>query len=160
MKNTFYYDTEIGNVGIAENGKGITDLWINKGATMSATAIKETSLIKEASEQLKQYLSGNRMLFDLPLDQQGTEFQKLVWDTLKTIPYGQTWSYKHVAEKIGNAKACRAVGMANNRNTILIIVPCHRVIGAKGALVGYGAGIDLKEKLLRLEKINHKSNNL
>lgn len=155
MKNIFYYDTEIGNIGIAENGKAITDVWIASGTPMPATTIKETVLIKEASMQLHEYLAGKRKLFDLPIDQQGTEFQKLVWDTLKTIAYGQTCSYKQVAEKIGNPKACRAVGMANNRNTILIIVPCHRVIGANGALVGYGAGIALKEKLLQLEKTNH-----
>ena len=90
--------------------------------------------------------------FDLPLNPRGTVFQQQVWKALYDIPYGETRSYKQIAESIGNPKAVRAVGMANNRNPILIVVPCHRVIGANGKLVGYGAGIEKKEFLLKLEK--------
>ena len=91
-------------------------------------------------------------MFDLPLDPIGTEFQKKVWQALKEIPFGETRSYGEIAKLIGNEKASRAVGMANNKNPIAIIIPCHRVIGANGKLVGYAGGLDLKEKLLKLEK--------
>ena len=87
----------------------------------------------------------------MPVFAAGTPFQQLVWEALKTIPYGETRSYKDIAVQIGKSKACRAVGMANNRNPIAIIIPCHRVIGSKGELVGYGGGLDIKKQLLRLE---------
>jgi methylated-DNA-[protein]-cysteine S-methyltransferase len=113
---------------------------------------QETPLIKEAYRQLSEYLKGERKGFDLPLLIKGTTFQQQVWKALLEIPYGETRSYKQIAVAIGNPKAVRAVGMANNRNPLLIVVPCHRVIGANGKLVGYGAGIEKKEFLLRLEK--------
>jgi methylated-DNA-[protein]-cysteine S-methyltransferase len=113
---------------------------------------QETTLIKEAYRQLSEYLKGERKGFDLPLLIKGTTFQQQVWKALLEIPYGETRSYKQIAVAIGNPKAVRAVGMANNRNPLLIVVPCHRVIGANGKLVGYGAGIEKKEFLLRLEK--------
>ena len=112
---------------------------------------QETTLIKEAYFQLTEYLKGERKTFDLPLNPHGTEFQKRVWKALCEIPYGETRTYKQIAEAIGNPKAVRAVGMANNRNPLLIVVPCHRVIGADGKLVGYAAGLDKKAFLLRLE---------
>jgi O-6-methylguanine DNA methyltransferase len=101
---------------------------------------------------LSEYLIGERKSFDLPLNPRGTVFQQQVWKALCDIPYGETRSYKQIAEAIGNPKAVRAVGMANNRNPLLIVIPCHRVIGANGKLVGYGAGIEKKEFLLKLEK--------
>ena len=101
---------------------------------------------------MSEYLIGKRKSFDLPLNPRGTVFQQQVWKALCDIPYGETRSYKQIAEAIGNPKAVRAVGMANNRNPVLIVVPCHRVIGANGKLVGYGAGIEKKEFLLKLEK--------
>jgi methylated-DNA-[protein]-cysteine S-methyltransferase len=113
---------------------------------------QETPLIKDAYRQLSEYLKGERKGFDLPLLIKGTTFQQQVWKALLEIPYGETRSYKQIAVAIGNPKAVRAVGMANNRNPLLIVVPCHRVIGANGKLVGYGAGIEKKEFLLRLEK--------
>ena len=112
----------------------------------------ETVLLKEAIRELNEYFDGKRTSFDLQLELQGTEFQKKVWKALKEIPFGETRSYGEIAKIIGNEKACRAVGMANNKNPIAIIVPCHRVIGANGKLVGYAGGVDLKEKLLNLEK--------
>ena len=112
---------------------------------------QETPLINEAYRQLSEYLLGERKRFDLPLKPQGTVFQQQVWKALCDIPYGETRSYKQIAEAIGNPKAVRAVGMANNRNPLLIVVPCHRVIGANGKLVGYAAGIEKKEFLLKLE---------
>ena len=96
-------------------------------------------------------MDGKRKSFDLPLKPEGTEFQKKVWNALLDIPYGETRSYKDIAVAIGNPKACRAVGMANNRNPISIIIPCHRVIGANGSLVGYGGGLPIKIELLNLE---------
>lgn len=107
-------------------------------------------------EQLEQYFAGSRHSFDLPfetLDLQGTEFQRKVWRALTEIPYGEVCSYKHIAERIGNPKAVRAVGGANNKNPIPIIIPCHRVIGAGGQMVGYGGGLDKKETLLALERL-------
>ena len=109
-------------------------------------------LIKDAFRQLSEYLIGERKEFDLPIRMRGTEFQKRVWRALLDIPYGETRSYKQIAEAIDNPKGVRAVGMANNRNQLLIVIPCHRVIGASGSLVGYGEGLEMKEFLLRLEK--------
>jgi len=121
------------------------------GASITRPLKEETPLLKKAAEQLKDYLAGNRQIFDLPLDPKGTEFQKAVWRTLPDIPFGEICSYKQIAQAIDNPKACRAVGMANNKNPILIVIPCHRVIGSDGSLVGYDGGIALKEKLLKLE---------
>jgi methylated-DNA-[protein]-cysteine S-methyltransferase len=108
-------------------------------------------LIEEAVRQLRAYFLGTRREFELPLDPQGTAFQKRVWRHLITIPYGQTRSYRQVAESIGAPLAVRAVGAANGANPIPIVVPCHRVIGAGGKLTGYGGGLPLKQKLLELE---------
>ena len=112
---------------------------------------KETPLNARAAEMLGEYLEGKRRDFDLPLDPKGTEFQKKAWNALLTIPYGQTRSYKEQAEAVGNAKACRAVGAANGKNPISIIIPCHRVIGTDGSLIGYGGGLAVKKALLELE---------
>lgn len=154
MNNIFFYETEIGIIGIRENNKSITDIFFSKVDTNDN--IEETDLIKECFKQLKEYFEGNRMKFDLPLDARGTEFQKKVWNELLNIPYGETKSYKDIAVAIGNEKACRAIGMANNKNPIPIIIPCHRVIGSNGKLVGYADGVNVKEKLLNIEKIDVK----
>lgn len=111
----------------------------------------ETPLLQKAKKQLREYFAGNRREFDLPICLHGTDFQKKVWNVLQSIPYGETLSYGEVAAKIGNPKASRAVGGANNKNPIMIIVPCHRVIGADGSLVGFGGGLPAKEYLLALE---------
>ena len=116
--------------------------------------INPTSLTDTVYKQLTEYFEGRRKVFDFPIKLNGTDFQKAVWKELLKIPYGETCSYKEIAEKIKNPKACRAVGMANNKNPILIAVPCHRVIGADGSLVGYGGGLDMKKTLLDLEKQN------
>jgi len=116
--------------------------------------INPTSLTDTVYKQLTEYFEGRRKVFDFPIKLNGTDFQKAVWKELLKIPYGETCSYKEIAEKIENPKACRAVGMANNKNPILIAVPCHRVIGADGSLVGYGGGLDMKKTLLDLEKQN------
>ena len=113
----------------------------------------KTPLLAEAIRQLEEYFAGERREFQLPLSMKGTEFQMEDWKALCTIPYGETRTYGQIAAQIGRSKASRAVGMANHNNPISVIVPCHRVIGAGGKLVGYGGGLDVKEALLALE--NH-----
>ena len=153
MKNTYFYETSIGKIGITENGEGITHLTFTDKKIPANSEIKETALLAEAAKQLREYLSGQRTSFELNLLPEGTDFQKKVWEVLRTIPYGNTLSYKEVAAAAGNPKACRAVGMANNRNPIAIFIPCHRVIGTNGKLVGYAGGLKIKEQLLQIEKI-------
>lgn len=109
-------------------------------------------VLEDAEQQITEYFEGKRNKFSLPLDLEGTDFQKRVWAELQKIPYGQTRSYKQIAEAIKNPKACRAVGTANGRNPVSIIVPCHRVINEGGKLGGYTGGLSLKEKLLSLER--------
>lgn len=112
------------------------------------------SLVQDTFLNLDAYFSGTRKTFSVPLDLQGTPFQKMVWQALLQIPYGETKSYGQIAAQIGKPKAARAVGMACNRNHIGIIVPCHRVIGSSGSLTGYAAGLEIKKTLLNLEKQN------
>ena len=109
-------------------------------------------ILLNVEKQLEEYFSGKRKEFDIKLDMQGTVFQINSWRQLQKIPYGETISYGQQAERIGDAKKARAVGAANGRNPLLIIVPCHRVIGASGALTGFGGGLPMKQKLLELEK--------
>ena len=168
MKSVFYYrldrlgwrwpDEKLGEtvIGIAEEDGAVTELFFENHVPASfanaETREKETPLVKEAAAQVKKYLAGKLRDFSLPLAMRGTEFQKAAWRALETIPYGETRSYKEMAALIGNPKAVRAVGMANNRNPVSIIVPCHRVIGHDGSPVGYGGGLPLKRRLLWLEQ--------
>jgi methylated-DNA-[protein]-cysteine S-methyltransferase len=108
-------------------------------------------VLAETARQLKDYFSGARRVFDLPLRMAGTEFQRRVWRELTEIPFGETWSYGQLAKRIGNSNASRAVGLANGRNPIAVIVPCHRVIGADGSLTGFGGGLPRKQWLLSHE---------
>lgn len=154
MKNMYFYQTPVGKISIADDGTSITNLYFNDGALIKDYEQKETKLIKEAFKQLNDYFLGLRKHFDIPLSTCGTDFQKRVWEALLMIPFGQTRSYGEIAKSIGNTKAARAVGMANNRNPIPIFIPCHRVIGADGSLVGYAGGLKIKEYLLSLENVN------
>lgn len=148
MKKIFYYeDTYIGKVGIAEEDGAITNIIFSDRDWI----IEETELIKTAKKQLDEYFEGKRKNFDFPTRLEGTEFQKKVWKALESIPYGKTVTYKDIAEMIGCPKGYRAVGLANNRNPISIVYPCHRVVGSNGSLTGYGGGLDVKEKLIELE---------
>ena len=106
---------------------------------------------KQALQQLAEYFAGSRQHFDLKIDPKGTVFQKSVWQELRKIPFGKTASYGEIAKRIGNSKACRAVGLANAKNPLPIIVPCHRVIGKDGSLTGFGGGLKIKKQLLDLE---------
>lgn len=152
-KNLYFYETPVGKIGLADNGRAITDLFFGEDSPLTEYIINETELLKSAYKQLMEYFSGSRKIFDLSLAFEGTSFQQKVWKALLTIPYGQVRSYKDIAKQTGNEKACRAVGMANNRNSIGIIIPCHRVIGSDGKLVGYGGGLDIKRYLLQLEGV-------
>lgn len=147
--NRYHYKFPIGTVCIEEENQFITSLYMDSNIEENE---KETELLQEAHQQLKEYFSGKRKTFDLPIHLEGTEFQKKVWAALQTIPYGETRTYGEIAEQIGNPKASRAVGGANHNNPIMIVVPCHRVIGANGSLVGFGGGLDMKKYLLELEK--------
>lgn len=149
MKTGFSYDTPIGTIWILEKDNAITNVALKKPANFKE---EETALIKKAAEQLNEYFKGERKDFELPLNTSGTDFQKKAWSALLEIPYGETRSYKQQAEMLGNPKACRAVGMGNNRNPIMVIIPCHRVLGANGSLTGYAGGLDVKRFLLDLEK--------
>ncbi|MGP6146358.1 methylated-DNA--[protein]-cysteine S-methyltransferase [Jeotgalibaca sp. A122] len=151
--NHILFKSPIGLYVISASEKGITRL-DRLAADEPIPKTKETPLLLEAKKQLEEYFNGVRKDFDLPLDTKGTPFQEAVWQALRTIPYGKTASYKDIAVAIGNPKAVRAVGGANNRNPISIITPCHRVIGITGKLVGYGGGMDAKEYLLRMELEN------
>lgn len=143
------YKTNIGNLRIDYTSEVITQVTLvednfDKG--------QRSELSNRAYQQIQEYLTGNRKVFDLPIRLDGTVFQKQVWKALMTIGYGQTATYKEIAQLIGNDKAARAVGGANHKNPILIVVPCHRVVGANGKLVGYAGGLDIKQYLLNLEK--------
>ncbi len=114
--------------------------------------LEDAAPLTSAIRQLEEYFASERRTFDLPLAPQGTAFQRAVWEALPRIPYGETMSYGELARRIGKPKACRAVGLANGRNPLPIVVPCHRVIGADGSLTGFGGGIDIKRRLLALER--------
>jgi methylated-DNA-[protein]-cysteine S-methyltransferase len=152
MKNIFFYPTEIGLIGIASEGNAITDLYFPGESIPKDAVVQETELLKEAGRQLQSYLAGELTDFTLPFAPTGTDFQRRVWESLRTIPYGETRSYRELALCTGNTNACRAVGQANHRNPIPIFIPCHRVIGADGKLTGYGGGLEIKTYLLELEK--------
>lgn len=109
-----------------------------------------------AFTQIREYLAGERKTFDFPYELYGTEFQKKAWNALRSIPYGETRTYKEIAAAVGSPKASRAVGMANHENPIWIAVPCHRVVGTNGKLTGYAGGLDMKEALLELEGRNRE----
>ena len=155
----YYKDinTVIGKVRIIEEDGYIIELQINKDFDKNEDILeKDTNILKNTERQLSEYFSGQRNTFDLKLNSKGTDFMKKVWRELLNIPYGETRTYKEIAEKIGNPKGARAVGMANNKNPIPIIIPCHRVIGKNKKLVGYALGLDMKEFLLNLERKNKK----
>lgn len=123
-----------------------------KTAAKAAAATADTPLLRQAERELEEYFAGRRRSFTLPLAPAGTAFQRAVWEALREIPYGQTCSYQQIARRIGRPAACRAVGMANHRNPIPILIPCHRVVGADGSLTGYAGGLAVKSRLLELEQ--------
>jgi methylated-DNA-[protein]-cysteine S-methyltransferase len=154
MSNHIIVETAIGDIFIAEKQGAVTHLLLPGEERPAGTAEARTELLLKAADELREYFEGKRKSFDLPLSPQGTAFQKSVWNSLLQIPYGETRSYKQIAGAVGCPAGYRAVGGANNRNPIAIIIPCHRVIGANGSLVGYGGGLELKKYLLALEATN------
>lgn len=151
MEYIGYFASDIGTMGITEKDGAITHLYLPEESIPLTYTEAMTPALYEASQQLQDYFQGRRRVFDLMLAMSGTKFMVSVWQSLLTIPYGETRSYGDIARMIGNKNACRAVGMANHRNPISIIVPCHRVIGSNGKLIGYGGGLKLKSYLLELE---------
>ncbi len=154
MKENFaVYPSRLGDIKITYTDEAITGIEVGASDYDSRESMP-SALSESAIEQLNEYFTGKRKEFDLPLAPSGTLFQQKVWAQLREIPYGQTRSYKDIALAVGSPKGFRAIGWANNKNPIAIVIPCHRVIGADGSLVGYGGGLDMKQKLLDLEKKN------
>ena len=152
MKAIYIYQTPIGSLGIVENNKTVTHLFFEGEHAPTDALVKETDLLQEAGHQLQLYFAGQLESFTLPLAPVGTDYMQRVWEALRAIPYGETRSYREVAAALGNPKAARAVGLANNKNPLPLFIPCHRVIGANQKLVGYRGGLSVKEQLLTLEK--------
>ncbi len=144
--------TPVGNLFLTANEKELLSVEFSDGKEKSTS--KKPLILKQAEKQLIEYFSGKRKKFDLKKKYLGTEFQLKVWKALEKIPYGKTASYEDIAKKIGNPNAYRAVGNANNKNKISVIIPCHRVIAKDGKLAGYGGGIGRKEYLLGFEREN------
>lgn len=145
------FDTPVGPMALEGTEDALTALYLPNTPVEPVGA--ETPLLARGRGELLEYLAGKRRTFDLPLKPQGTPFQKKVWFALADIPYGQTITYGELARRVGCPKGSRAVGQANHRNPLPILLPCHRVVGANGTLTGYGGGLELKEWLLRLEGI-------
>ena len=147
-------DSPVGPLLLAGDERALREIHFANGRRPQAPHpdwIPNAAPFTEAIDQLQAYFSGERREFDLPLALKGTDFQLRVWRCLQTIPYGQTISYLQLAERIGNPKAVRAVGLANGANPIPIVIPCHRVIGSNGSLTGFGGGLPTKQNLLALE---------
>lgn len=145
--------TQIGPLYLVASEKFLYGVfWKDQKIPKEKTGSKESKMLDKAEKQIGEYLIGKREDFDIPLKLEGTEFQKRVWAELEKIPYGQTRSYKQIATALKDPKACRAVGTANGKNPISLIVPCHRVINESGKMGGYAGGLDIKEFLLGLEK--------
>lgn len=148
------FNTAICKVVLVGDEEGISNLMIDNGTKafeINSEWIYSEAFFEEAQQQIQAYFLGEAVNFNLKLNPKGTEFQKTVWSSLQSIPAGEIRTYKEVATAIGNPKASRAVGLANNRNPIPILIPCHRVVGANGKLVGYAYGLELKRELLLLE---------
>jgi len=155
MKTCCFYEGAIGKYGVQEAGGKLTRIWVGNrmGAVPEGYELRETPLLQEVRRQLNAYFAGKLKVFDIPYSLEGTPFQQKVWRALCDIPYGTCITYGELAKRIGDPKACRAVGMANGRNPLPILVPCHRVIGSGGRLTGYTGGLDIKIKLLQIEGV-------
>ncbi len=150
MRYRMMLATGVGEIWLCEEDGALTRVAL-PGEAAPDGETRQTPLLAKAAAQLTEYFTGRRASFDLPLAPVGTEFQRAVWAALAAIPAGETRSYGDIARAVGRPKASRAVGAANHKNPLPIVIPCHRVIGTNGAMVGYGGGLKLKEKLLKLE---------
>lgn len=146
------FDTPIGPVGLGEEEGAVVRLYL-PGRPLPRIALRETPLLAEGRRQLLEYFEGKRRKFDLPLNPQGTPFQLRCWQALREIPYGTVSTYGRQALRVGCPRGYRAVGMANHCNPIAILIPCHRVVGANGALTGFASGLEHKRALLELEGV-------
>ena len=147
-------DTDLGRILLVSDEQGIRLARIERRGRerrVSAEWRRDPDALAEACRQMREYLAGQRTQFDLPLAPAGTEFQKKVWSELRRIPYGETISYGELARRVGNPRGARSVGAANGRNPLPVLIPCHRVIGSNGDLVGYGGGLPMKRSLMELE---------
>ncbi len=155
MKACYFYEGAIGRYGVQESGGELTRIWVGNrvGAVPEGYELKETPLLKETHRQLDAYFNRKLKVFNIPFVLEGTPFQQKVWRALCDIPYGTCITYGELAVRIGDPKACRAVGMANGRNPLPVIIPCHRIIGSGGKLTGYTGGLEIKTKLLQVEGI-------
>lgn len=148
-------DSPVGPITVAGHGDVVTTIRL-PGQDHEPVGwegwVEDPDAFADAVRQLREYFAGERTTFDFPMELEGTDFQRSVWAALLEIPYGETWSYGQLAARLGKPGAARAVGLANGRNPIPIVVPCHRVIGADGSLTGYGGGLDRKVVLLELER--------
>ena len=148
-------DSPVGPLRLVADEVGLRRLEFREGRAFDPPPDdwrEDARALAPVARQLQEYFAGRRKVFDLDLAPEGTEFQRRVWERLLEIPYGETISYGMLARRVGNANASRAVGLANGRNPIAIIIPCHRVIGSNGTLTGYGGGLPIKHKLLELER--------
>ena len=153
----YIYKSKIGNIYIKTDENYVYNInFINLSSINQNIEYKKNIITEKVINQLEEYFNGKRKIFELPVKLIGSEFQKKVWKELEKIPYGQTKTYKDIAIKIGNPNASRAIGNANNKNPIAIVIPCHRVIGCNNKLIGYAGGIYKKIQLLELEKNNKK----
>ena len=156
MAMQYHFHSPLGKIRIVASSRGLREVSFPARALNKAVELKgdsaEVCFIREAVKQLNAYFAGKLRNFDVPLDAQGTAFQRRVWSHLRRIPYGQAVAYRDLAQKMGHPKAARAVGSANGKNPLCIIVPCHRVISADGGLGGYSAGIKRKAFLLKHEQ--------
>jgi methylated-DNA-[protein]-cysteine S-methyltransferase len=152
-----FLESPIGRLLLTCDGEALTGVFMDlQRPPQDMDGVEDASVdpLPGAVQQLNEYFAGTRREFLLPLRMHGTAFQRRVWQRLTEIPYGTTWSYGQLARRIGNPKASRAVGLANGRNPISILVPCHRVIGADGSLTGYGGGLERKRWLLAHEGLH------
>lgn len=152
-----FISSPVGELKLAASEKGLAAvLWPDDAPArvplINLTEDKNHPLLRMAEQQLDEYFAGERRTFSIPLDPRGTSFQHSVWDALRSIPFGETRSYGEIARQVGSPAASRAVGAANGRNPLSIVVPCHRVIGASGKLTGFAGGLETKARLLHLER--------
>ena len=153
LKESILVESPLGVLIITAQAGSVCSIALAKdGSGEAAIKNADSEVLRQAARELNEYFAGKRTEFTFPMRAEGTPFQKKVWQALREIPYGQTRAYGEIASTIGQAKASRAVGMACNRNPIMIAVPCHRVVGAKGALVGYAYGTETKRQLITLEQ--------
>lgn len=152
MMDFCFYDSPLGIMKITANGESVTGLDFVKSQGRKTIVAPALPVLQNCIQQLDDYFSGQRKVFDISVKLNGTPFQQRVWRALQKIPHGHTCSYADLAKKIGSPKSCRAVGGANHKNKIAIIIPCHRVIGADGSLTGYAGGLKKKSWLLQHEK--------